>query len=376
MAPVVGGAVSPGIGDLAFAVATLFLTLQGAVLALNLVAFPVLGARRRLRATAAVEAPRPRVSLLVPARDEALVLPATLPTWLAQGADEVVVLDDGSTDATVRVLAAAEGVRVLAGAPLPSGWSGKNWACHQLAVAATGDVLVFTDADVAWRAGALARVVDELEATGAGLLSAWPRQRCETLGERLIVPLVDLLLLANLPHPLVRALPIAALAGANGQLMAWRRDAYDRVGGHAALPGEVLEDVRLAQRAKRLGIPLTLRLGGAWVETRMYRGWDQVVAGFGKNVLAAVGRSRVALLAVWSLNLVAYTLPWLLLWLDARWGVVAAGGLALRALANLKSGRPAWEAILQPLGPVAFTAVVARALSRRGGYAWKGRSYP
>ena len=132
-------------------------------------------------------------------------------------------------------------------------------------------------------------MVDELDATEGGLLTVWPRQVCGTWGERLVVPLVDLLLLANLPHPLVRALPFASLAGANGQLMAWRREAYDRVGGHAALPAQVLEDVRLAQRAKRLGVALTLRLGGPWVATRMYRGWRDVVAGFGKNALAAAG---------------------------------------------------------------------------------------
>jgi len=354
-----------------------FLALQAAVLLVNLVAFPVLGARawpRSGRRATPPGAPRPRVSLLVPARNEAEALPATLPSWTTQGADELLVLDDDSSDDTPRILAAA-GVRVLSCAPLPAGWSGKNWACHQLARAATGDVLVFTDADVSWRPGALDRVVAELRATGAGLLTVWPRQRCVTLGERLVVPLVDLLLLANLPHPLVRALPCASLSGANGQLMAWRREAYERVGGHAALPSEVLEDVRLARRAKSLGIPLTLRLGGPWVETRMYRGWPQVVAGFGKNVLPAAGGSRIALLAVGALNLAAYTLPWLLAWFDARWWWVAAGGIALRAAANAKVGRSVWEAALQPLGPVAFGAVVRRALSRAG-YAWKGRTYP
>jgi len=387
----VGGAVSDAGSALlaaGFWLVAAFLAGQGAVLLLNLVAFPVLGTgapRAGARATragapagagGAASARRPRVSLLVPARNEAETLPTTLPTFLAQGADEVLVLDDGSTDATSAILAAADGARVLSGAALPPGWSGKNWACHQLARAATGDVLVFTDADVAWRPGALERVVAELEATGAGLLTAWPRQRCVTLGERLVVPLVDLLLLANLPHPLVRALPFPSLAGANGQLMAWRREAYDLVGGHAALPGEVLEDVRLAHRAKRLGVPLTLRLGGPWLETRMYRGWGEVVAGFGKNVLAAAGGSRTALLAVWLLNLAAYTLPWLLAWWDARWWALAASGVVLRLASNRKAGRAAWEAALQPLGPVALTAIVARALSRRGGYAWKGRTYP
>ena len=376
MAPLVGGAVTAAAGvwlghvtDAAFWGIGAFLAVQGAVLLLNLVAFPVLGARAR-RAY-----PRPRVSLLVPVRDEAAVLPETLPTWLAQGADELCVLDDGSADATPRLLAAA-GVRVLTGAPLPPGWSGKNWACHQLAEAATGDVLVFTDADVAWRSGALGRVVDELVATDAGLLTVWPRQRCETLGERMVVPLIDLLLLANLPHPLVRALPFDSLAGASGQLMAWRRDAYARSGGHAALAGEVLEDVRLAQRAKRSGVALTLRLGGPWVETRMYRSWAEVVAGFGKNVLAGTGGSRLALVTVWLLNLLAYTMPWPLAWAQPRWWALAVAGVALRALANLKCGRAAWEAVLQPLAPIAMAPIVWRALMRGGGYAWKGRTDP
>ncbi len=364
------------LGDVAFAAVAAFLLGQAFVLALNVASFPVLGAR----ATARPGGARPRVSLLVPVRDEAVVLPETLPTWLAQGADEVLVLDDGSSDATPELLAAAAEraptLRVLAGAPLAAGWSGKNWACHQLAGAARGEVLVFTDADVAWTPGALSRVLDELDATDGGLLTVWPRQRCGTWGERLVVPLVDLLLLANLPHPFVRALPFASIAGANGQLMAWRREAYERVGGHAALRAEVLEDVRLAQRAKRLGVPLTLRLGGPWVATRMYRGWSAVVAGFGKNALAAAGGVPAVLIGLWATNVAAYTAPWIAAWADPRWWWLAAGGVALRAVANAKSGRPVAEALLQPLGPIALTAVVARALARRGGYEWKGRAYP
>lgn len=358
--------------DVAFLAVTAFLAWQAAVLAVNVLAFPVLGAQRTAEHGTRA---RPRVSLLVPARDEGETLPRTLPTWIAQAADELIVLDDASTDATPRILAAAPGVRVVNGAPLPPGWSGKNWACHQLAAAARGEVLVFTDADVAWAPGALDRVVDEMLATGAGLLTAWPRQECRTLGERLVVPLVDLLLLANLPHPLVRRLPFASLAGANGQLMAWRREAYDRVGGHAALPREVLEDVRLAQRAKRMGVPLTLRLGGPWLRTRMYRGWPAVVDGFGKNVLAAAGGSRAFLFAVWVANLAAYALPWGLAWFEPRWWAAAFAGVALRAAANAKCGRPVWEAALQPLGPIALGAIVARGLRGGRGYAWKGRRY-
>jgi hypothetical protein len=78
---------------------------------------------------------------------------------------------------------------------------------------------------------------------------------------------------------------------------------------------------------------------------------------------------------VWAVNLAAYTAPWIAAWADPRWWWVAAAGLALRAVANAKSGRPVAEALLQPFGPLALTAVVARALGRRGGYEWKGRAY-
>jgi len=348
-----------------------FLALQGLLLVVNLFTFPRLGARPARHPSAA----RLRVSLLIPARNEVLALPETLPGYLAQGADEVIVLDDQSTDGTGALLAATPGVRVIAGSPLPPGWSGKNWACHQLSEAASGEVLLFTDADVRWSPGALDAVVAELQATRAGLLTVWPRQICVTFGERLVVPLVDLLLLANLPHPLVRALPFASLAGANGQLMAWTREAYDRVGGHAARPLEVLEDVRMAQRAKALGIPLTLRLGGALVQTRMYRGFAEVVAGFGKNARAAAGGSALAMLLVWLLNLLCYTAPWLLAPFDLRWLALAFAGVLARALANAQSGRSIGEAGLQPLGPLALTAVVVRALRHGRGYAWKGRVY-
>jgi hypothetical protein len=339
----------------------------------NAAAFPAL-ARAGRRARGA----RPTVSLLVPARDERATLPTTVPGWLAQGADEVLVLDDDSSDGTGAYLAAAAAgaptLRVLPGQPLPAGWSGKNWACHQLARAARGEVLVFTDADVRWEPGALDAVLAARAALGADLLTCWPKQRCHTLGERLLVPLVDLLLLSTLPAPLARLRWPASATGANGQLMAWTRDAYRRYGGHAAVRAEVLEDVRLAQRVKAAGGTVGLTLGRDLVSTRMYHGYRAAVAGFAKNVLAAAG-TPTALIALWSLNLLTYTLAWPLALLDTRWWALAAAGVGLRALTNATAGRNPAEAVLQPLAPLALAPVVALAVARRGGYVWRGRRY-
>ncbi len=359
---------------LAWSLALAFLLPQLAVLAVNAFTFP------RLRPGSVDSGLRARTSLLVPARDEARNLPETVPALLAQGAGEVLVLDDGSSDATPALLADLarrhRGLRVVSGKPLPAGWVGKSWACQQLAAEARGDVLVFTDADVRWRRGALDAVLSGMERSGADLLTAWPRQRTVTLWERITVPQLDTLLLGALPWPAATRSRRASLAAANGQLMAWRRAAYAAVGGHGAVRAEVLEDMALARRARRAGLGLFMALGGPLLETRMYRGGREVRAGFGKNLLAAVGGRRAALAALVAANLLAHTLCWPLALADRRWLWVGALSLALRAGAELKARRAPLDSVLQPFAPLALAAIAWRALAWRGGYVWKARRYP
>lgn len=381
----VGPVVATLVAEAAFWISALFVGVQLLVALVNAVAFPRLaGASARASASDAAwpsdVAPGdgPTVSLLVPARNEAATLPRTLPQLLAQGADEVIVLDDASDDGTGELLRSQAQrhptLRVVQGAALPDGWNGKNWACHQLAQAAAGEVWVFTDADVDWRPGALAALMATWRRERPGLATVWPRQRAVTWAERIAVPQIDMILLGSLPHPLVRSTPFASLAAANGQLMAWSPAAYGASGGHAAVRGEVLEDVRLAQRAKAAGVRLALALGGDLVEARMYASAPDVVAGFSKNVLAAAGSVPV-LVVLTAVNVTAYLAAWPLALVDGRWALVAVGGVTLRALVSAITRRPAWEAALQPAAPLALLVVVARSLRRAGGYVWKGRTY-
>ena len=341
-----------------------FLLVKLGVTLLNLCAFPVL--RRR---------PRPagvgRVSILVPARNEALTLPHTLPALLAQGADEVLVLDDHSEDGTAEV-ARSLGARVIPGAPLPPGWHGKPWACQQLAQAASGEVLVFTDADVRWQPGTLDALLAEQARTGADLLTVWPRQQTGTWGERLLVPMIDDLLLSWLPHPFVR-LPFAAMAAGNGQLMLFDRGAYQHLGGHALVQGEVLEDVRFATRLKARGGRLALALGGDLLGVRMYGGYGEAVLGFGKSVLDVHAKSKLLMLLTGLLHVAVYVGPWL-----ARRPLLIGLGLLGSLLVRLKTGRTGprdlAEVALTPLLPLTTLPVYLMAL--RGRYTWKGRSYP
>jgi hypothetical protein len=341
-------------------------------IAVNLAMFPA------LRPARGRPAPRPATSVLVPARDEADRLPAALRGICRQDAAEILVLDDESADGTAavagRAAAADPRVRLLRGAPVPAGWTGKNWACHQLAGAARGELLVFCDADVSLRPGALDSLWSGMCAQQADVFSVFPRQRTVTVGERLLVPLIDEVLLAFLPHRLLR-LPVPAAATACGQLLAFRRDAYLALGGHAAVAGELVEDLALARRARRAGMRLGLALGGDLVSARMYRGYLESVRGFGKSLRAAHGGSDLALACAVGWHLLAYTLPFPLARRRGAWRAIAAAGLAERLLVNLKTGRGApAEAVLVPVTPLA--AIPAYALAWRRAARWKGRRYP
>jgi glycosyltransferase involved in cell wall biosynthesis len=354
--------------------AVAFHAVKLAGLAANLVMFPAL----RPDAAGSGRAPRPDTSLLVPARDEDSRLPAALAGFRTQDVAEIVVLDDQSSDDTAAVVQqAAEAdprVRLVRGMPPPPGWVGKSWACWQLAAAARGGILLFCDADVLLAPGAVDACWAQMCGQRAEVFSAFPRQRTVTLGERLLVPLIDDALLAFLPHLLLR-LPVPSAATANGQVLMFRRGAYDALGGHAAVAGDLAEDLALARRARRAGLALGLALGGDLASARMYSGYRDSVRGFGRNLRAAHGGRDGALAATAAWHLLAYTMPWLAWRRDRAWRVAAILGLAQRVLVNAKTGRGApGEALLVPVTPLAALPVYALAFRR---YArWKGRSYP
>jgi len=333
----------------------LFFLARYAALLYNLLCFP----RLVLRPGPKGAKTRPAVSVLVPARNEAQNLETTLPRLIQQGALEVLVLDDASEDGTaevVRRLAETHPVlRLLPGKPLPPAWTGKNWACWQLAQQAQGEVLVFTDADVLWEDRALEGLLEALE--GRDLVSAFPQQQAEGLLLGGSVPFVMHGLFAFLPHPLLEAIRVA-----NGQVLAFRRDAYFAQGGHEAVRGEVLEDVALARRADRY----RLLLAGEAFRVRMYRNYREAVEGFGKNFLQVHLNSRVFLLAAAFYHLALYTLPWVFgkVWLGLM-------GILERLIVQWAFGAPFWPALLAPLSPLLLLPVYLRALLP--GKRWKGR---
>jgi cellulose synthase/poly-beta-1,6-N-acetylglucosamine synthase-like glycosyltransferase len=355
-----------------------FLLIKLGILILNVFWFPVL--RRRPDHTPAPTRPaedRPLVSLLVPMRNEAAVIAASLPPMLAQDASELIVLDDESDDGTGalarRLLAGHPRARVHRGTPPPAGWVGKNWACHQLAAQASGSLLAFCDADVLLAEGAIDSALTEMRAQHADVFSVFPRQITASLGEHLITPLIDDVLLCFLPFGLL-SMDVPRAATANGSLLVFTRPAYDRLGGFAAVRDRIIEDVALAQRSRALGLKLGLALGGPIVATRMYDGYREVVTGLSRGLLPVTGGSRTRLVLVAAWHLAAYTLPAGLAARHRAWVLPLALGLAERSLVELKTRpRTVWQALLTPLSPLAAVPIIARALGP--GRPWKGRVY-
>lgn len=364
--------------------ATLALIGMTAIAVVNAFIFPRL--RRRDPRT------HPSVSVLIPARNEAAVIGPTLQTLLAQNYPnvELLLLDDHSTDGTAeRAEQAAKNdprLRILPGQPLPPGWLGKNWACHQLAQVASGDWLVFTDADVRWQPGALTALVAEAERSQADLLTVWPTQHTHTWGERLVVPLMALVVLGYLPLPLVHHASSSAFAAANGQCLAFRRRAYQAVGGHQAVFDNVLEDVTLARRIKAHRQRLRMADGDGLITCRMYPNWSAVRDGYAKNILAGYG-GRVSLLGLATLfHWLVFLLPWLWLalgWLAPAlpgwptWPLLLVGlGVSLRLLTAAVSGQRLVDALLLPVSVLLMTRIALQAVwwhYRYGGPQWKGR---
>lgn len=214
--------------------------------------------------------------------------------------------------------------------------------------------MVFTDADVLWEEGALGRLLEALE--GKEMVSALPRQEVG-LREGALVAFVMNGLFSFLPHPLLEGLRVA-----NGQVLAFRREAYFASGGHGAVKGEVLEDVALARRARAYG----LFLGGGLFRARMYRGYGEAVERFGKNFLAVHMKNPAVLLGSAFYHLALYTLPWFF----GRWGL-GLMGLLERLAVQKALGGPLWPALLTPLAPLLLLPVYLLALLP--GRRWKGR---
>lgn len=344
---------------------------RAATLALNLAVMP------RLR-PADPRPQAPTVSLLVPARDEEANLPGLLRALAAQGADEILVFDDG-LNSTGLDRAEEHGVRVLS-STRPEGWVGRNWPLWELARAARGQVLVITDADTAWEEGTLDAVLAAKRRLRADLLSVLPSMRGLTVGTRLLSPLTENIVLTLAPWPLL-SWDRLGMGAASGALMAVDREAYLATGGHRAIAGVIQDDMELARAVQRTRVwgrrgRTRLVLGGRLFGVRNYRTYRESVHGFGKSAVALHGGSRLATLG----TVAGFGLTHLAVWFlrPSPWVWALRGASVLdRALVATLTGRrrpkDLAEGLLGPITPLLAVPALAVALRRR--VRWKSRDH-
>ncbi|CAN5253553.1 glycosyltransferase [soil metagenome] len=336
---------------------------------------------RLLRTLPADPPPVPAaVAVLIPARDEADRIGDCLRAVLAQQRVSdltVLVLDDGSTDGTaaaVRAVAAGDPrLRLLPGAPLPSGWLGKPHACWQLAQASPGaEILIFLDADVRLEPRAVAGSIALLVEGDLDLVSPFPRQVAVGAAERLVQPLLAWSWLTFLPLRLAERSVRPSLTAVIGQLLVVRRTSYDRAGGHRAVRSQVLEDLALARRTPRAAVAD----GSALASCRMYAGWPEVRAGYRKSLWSAFGSTSGAIAVVAGLGFV-YVVPAVAALRGSRLGLAGyLAGVTGRVIAARRTGGRVWpDACWHPVSVACTGWLILSSLwhRRRGRLTWKGR---
>jgi chlorobactene glucosyltransferase len=325
------------------------------------------------------------VSVLIPARNEASNIRACLESLAAQDYPdlEIIVLDDESTDSTAAItneIARQDGrFKLVRGRPLPMGWLGKNWACHQLSQCAAGDVLIFADADTRCGPRAVAHTVGWMSAAQAGMLSAFPRQITGTLAEKLVVPVIYMLVYSFLPLRLAYRSRSKIFAAANGQWIAFTREAYRKIDGHRAVRNQIVEDVELSRLAKRKNERVLLTCGNGDIACRMYDSWKTVWEGFSKNAFGLAGFRADAMLAIMIVAFLAFIFPYIALLIDpvAPLAMVAVSlNVTIRLILALRYDQPFPDGVL--LHPIAVACTMLIGLNsycwfKTGKVMWKGR---
>ncbi|ARM31560.1 glycosyltransferase [Prosthecochloris sp. HL-130-GSB] len=339
----------------------------------------------------------PFVSVLVPARNEEHNIRACIASLLAQDYDlmEIVVLDDGSTDRTLAILQELQGqagssrLKIIKGTPLAHDWHGKAWACQQLGHEAKGELLLFTDADTVHAPSSIRRAVAGIDESGADMLSLTPYQEMKTFAEHLVVPVIYFILICYLPLAMVSRSRFLSLCFANGQFIMFRRDMYQRIGGHASVRRDLVEDVWLCKAVKKAGGKVTIYNGTSTVTCRMYRNMKEIWHGFSKNLFAGLGYNTAGMFGLIIMTMMLYILPYFFLFygllvseysIALFWLPLFQIKLALinRVLIAVRFRQSLAGSLLHGLSQIALVAIAVNSfylVTFGKGASWKGRRY-
>jgi glycosyltransferase involved in cell wall biosynthesis len=334
-------------------------------------------------------------SAIIPARNEEAAIRRAIESVAAQPeVEEIIVVNDQSTDRTGAILAELAAripkVRVLTTGGLPDGWVGKNYAASIGAAAARGDWLLFTDADTYHMLGSTRRALEDAVDHDAVLVSYSPEQEVDSFWERAMIPFVYCRLAVRFSYARVND-PASPDAAANGQFLMILREVYEAIGGHAAVSGDVLEDVALARHVKTAGYRIYFTAPIGVIQTRMYRSFGAMWQGWTKNLYPLVGGTPRSMFAE-----LRQVVPWveillLILYgaLPVRTGIASPWMLLLLIalmllLRHLRYGLLLYRNLYRVshvqyygAGVALYTAALVASWwkNTRGSVEWKGRTY-
>ena len=322
-----------------------------------------------------------KVSILIPVRDELENAREVLKTALKQknlSDFEVIVRDDQSTDGTSEVLRqiSDDHLSVQYGSALPEGWLGKNYALAKLVENASGDYLVFLDADVRLSDGAIAASISLLEELNLDYISPYPRQLVGDWLSGIVQPLLQWSWFASLPIRITENSRKASTVVANGQFLIVKRSAYLKSGGHESIKSEVIEDMELARNLRIHGFRGTVVEGSQIATCKMYQNFSELFFGYAKSQWRAFG-SIVGAVLVISVMVLTSVIPPITASMNDYLGIYGYLALVLsRILVAFKTNSNYWSAIFHPIAiliwiSTIFTSII---LKQMGLLKWRGRS--
>jgi len=261
----------------------------------------------------------PKVTILIPARNEENNIKKVIESSLKQNypSFEVIVLDDNSTDKTYEIArnyeATNSNFKIIKGDKLPDGWFGKNWACYQLANNASGETLIFTDADNFFENDAVIKTVSILKQYDLDMFSVFPQQITTTFWEKLIIPIIDLIVYSGLILKTSYYFPFSLFAAANGQWIAFKKSSYEELGGHSSVKNQIVEDVALARFFKKNKKKILVGAGTGVIYGKMYDNFKQIWSGLSKNLFGLTDFKTIPFFIILILMLLVCVVPYFLL---------------------------------------------------------------
>ena len=350
---------------------------------------------RRRKYSAIKESGLPFVSVLVPARNEEINIRGVLVSLLEQDypAFEVIVLNDSSDDKTGEITEKlrkeSPALRVIDGKPLESGWTGKCFACDQLYRASKGEIIIFTDADTRHNKNSIRDSVTMALNHNADMLTLFPKMTMVSAAEKIIMPMLFFTISLLLPFYFVGKKGFTKFSIGIGPFMLFKKNAYEKIGGHASVKNAIVEDVWLARRIKELGLSLVAADGAALLSVRMYRNFEDIWNGFSKNIFAGFQFSVIMLFTINFLYTVLFFIPFVLLIIELFLNNGPKNNLHLlifqvsllwlaRTILSFKFKLGFYSTLLHPLGAISVPVIAVnswRWIASGKGAKWKGRTY-